>query len=250
MTSTASPLQLRLLTRTTSRRRHITLAHLAIASWTGRDLLSMELRLAELEALGIPRPPGLPVLYRIAAHRGVTASRIEVVGEHTTGEAEFVLLRLDGHVWVGVGSDHTDRLTEVQSAAMAKQACEKPICAGFWLLDDVVDHWDTLRLRSFVENEDGERHAYQDGGVNSMLAPHELLGCWAACDKAPEPALLFCGTLPTIGPLRGASRFALELEDPVLDRRLSHAYDVIVLPPHMTPRDSARQAEGNAPSRS
>ena len=41
---------------------------------------------------------------------------------------------------------------------------------------------------------------------------------------------MFCGTLAAIGGIRPASRFEVELEDPVLGRTLRHAYDIEVLP--------------------
>ncbi len=44
-------------------------------------------------------------------------------------------------------------------------------------------------------------------------------------------AAMFCGTMPAIGAhpvLR--SRFEMELDDPVLGRKITHAYDVDVLP--------------------
>jgi hypothetical protein len=42
--------------------------------------------------------------------------------------------------------------------------------------------------------------------------------------------VMFCGTLGAIGGIRPASRFEMELEDPVLGRTLRHAYAVDVLP--------------------
>ena len=41
---------------------------------------------------------------------------------------------------------------------------------------------------------------------------------------------MFSGTLPAIGGLRPAQRFAFELEDPVLGRRLRHEYSIHTLP--------------------
>jgi hypothetical protein len=43
-------------------------------------------------------------------------------------------------------------------------------------------------------------------------------------------AAMFCGTLAAKGGIRGAQRFAMELEDPVLKRKLTHEYRVEVLP--------------------
>ena len=41
---------------------------------------------------------------------------------------------------------------------------------------------------------------------------------------------MFCGTLPALGAIRPSSRFEMEIEDPVLGRKLAHAYDVEALP--------------------
>ena len=41
---------------------------------------------------------------------------------------------------------------------------------------------------------------------------------------------MFCGTLGAKGGIRPATRFEMELHDPVLDRRMNHAYDIIDLP--------------------
>lgn len=234
MTRTIQPaLQLCLLSAPHTDERELVLSQAVIASWTGRDRAGMEGRLAELEALGIPRPPMLPILYRIAAARVTTAARIEVCGERTTGEVEFVLLKTDGCFWVGVGSDHTDRSVEGQDVALSKQVCDKPVCSAFWALDEVEDHWDSLRLRSFVTDADGSRKPYQDGSVTAMLPPNELLARLADLGAVADDGVLFCGTLPTIGPIRPASRFEIELEDPVLKRRLSCGYDVLMLPSHL-----------------
>jgi hypothetical protein len=42
--------------------------------------------------------------------------------------------------------------------------------------------------------------------------------------------VMYCGTLAAIGGIRPASRFEMELEDPVLGRALKFAYDIRVLP--------------------
>jgi len=42
--------------------------------------------------------------------------------------------------------------------------------------------------------------------------------------------VMLCGTLGAIGGIRPAARFEMVLEDPVLARSMSHAYDIEVLP--------------------
>ncbi len=230
---TPAPLPLRLHSAGRSEVRSTTPGQLVLASWTGRHRPAMEARLLELEALGVARPPSMPVFYRAAAARVTTAAHIEVVGDATTGEVEFVLARLDGRLWVGVGSDHTDRELEARGAALAKQVCEKPVCADFWSFDELLDHWDRLILRSFAV-QGHERPIYQEGAVSALLPPVELLARWThRTDALPDDAFMFCGTLPTVGPLRASSRFEFELEDPVLGRRLAHGYEVRTLPLHL-----------------
>jgi hypothetical protein len=80
-----------------------------IAGWTGRDPAARDKHIAELEAIGIARPASTPIYYRVAARRLTTADSIEVSGSETSGEVEFVLIGWEGRIFVGVGSDHTDR---------------------------------------------------------------------------------------------------------------------------------------------
>lgn len=208
---------------------------LVIASWTGRNRAATESRIAELESLGIPRPPKVPMLYRVASTRASTSNVIEVLGERTSGEVEFVLLSVGNDLWVGVGSDHTDREAEASNAALSKQLCEKPISMKFWAFEDVHSHWDSLHLRSYITEADGTRSLYQQGSVTSMLPPSDLVKLRDSALKRESSGarLMFCGTLPTVGPIRHASRFEIELEDTFLDRRLSHVYDIKVLPAHL-----------------
>jgi hypothetical protein len=42
--------------------------------------------------------------------------------------------------------------------------------------------------------------------------------------------MMFCGTLAAKGGIRPAPRFTFELEDPVLERKISHSYAIETLP--------------------
>lgn len=213
---------------TTTRPTAISMA--IIAGWTGRDKVAMEKHIVELEALGVARPATTPIYYRVAATRLTTAGRIEVAGGESSGEVEFILANIDKRLWLGVGSDHTDRKIETINVTASKQMCEKPVSADLWPFDEVSGHWDKLRLRSFVF-EAGQQTLYQEGPVTTMQDPLELIAGYSAGQgKLPDGALMFCGTLAAKGGIRPAPRFALELEDPVLGRKIAHAYDVVSLP--------------------
>lgn len=201
-----------------------------IAGWTARDVAAMEHHIVELEAIGVPRPKRTPMYYRVGARRITTAGRIEAVGGNSSGEVEFVIFHAHGRLWIGVGSDHTDRKVETYGITVSKQMCDKPVAPQLWPLAEVEAHWDRLQLRSQVRI-DGQLHPYQEGGVASMLHPRELISLYER-DHGPfvEGSLMFCGTLAAIGGIRPAQRFEFTLIDPVLDRRIGHGYDMAILP--------------------
>jgi hypothetical protein len=207
--------------------KEVTIHEAVIAGWTGRDRAALEKHISELEELGVKRPTSTPIFYRVAASRITTHGEIEVSDLSSSGEVEFVLLQQDGRLWIGIGSDHTDREVETYNVTVSKQMCDKPIGPVFWDYADVKGHWDQLILRSYIF-EGGERVLYQEGSVTAMLSPQDLLARHGA--EFSEGSLMFCGTLAARGGIRRSSRFEFSLEDPVKGRSLNHAYDLIELP--------------------
>lgn len=202
---------------------------LVIAGWTGRDPVARDKHIAELEKLGVARPASTPIYYRVAASRLSTRAHIQVSGGDSSGEVEFFLTRIDGRLYVGVGSDHTDRKVETYNVTVSKQMCDKPIAPELWAFDDVVAHWDQLVLRSCA-TINGTRELYQEGNLSGMLAPAELIERGFGPSGLPEQLAIFGGTFAAKGGIRPASRFEYELLDPVLGRSIKHGYDVHVLP--------------------
>jgi hypothetical protein len=200
-----------------------------IAGWTGRDPVARDKHIAELEAIGIARPASTPIYYRVAACRLTTADRIEVCGSDSSGEVEFVLIGWQGRIFVGLGSDHTDRKVESYSVTVSKQMCDKPIATVLWELEDVEPHWDRMILRSFAWIK-GERVLYQEGTLDAMLPVRKLIEGGFGKAGLPDGCAMFGGTFAAKGGIRPASRFEYELEDPVLKRTIRHAYDVVELP--------------------
>lgn len=75
-----------------------------------------------------------------------------------------------------------------------------------------------------------------EGALASVLAPQDLVRAYVSelgddtATALPEGTVMFMGALIAIGGIRPASRFEMELSDPVLGRTLLHAYEVRVLP--------------------
>jgi len=202
-----------------------------IAGWTARSRAAIDEHIAELKEIGVAPPKRTPMFYRVAASRLTTADRIEAIGSASSGEVEFFLVNIDGDLWVGAGSDHTDREAEAVGITLSKQLCDKPVATSLWRLNDVAPHWDRLELTAHATIA-GNRVRYQHGPVAGMLAPTDLLEIFAKEDAEGgfgPGDLMMCGTLPAEGGVRPASRFEFELTDPVLDRRIAHAYDIAEL---------------------
>ncbi len=200
-----------------------------IAGWTGRDPVARDKHIAELEAIGIARPATTPIYYRCSARRLTTEDSIEVCGNESSGEVEFVLIGWQGRTFVGLGSDHTDRKVESYSVTVSKQMCDKPVAPTLWELEDVIGHWDKMILRSWAWI-DGKREPYQEGTLDAMLPVDVLIRKGFDTSKLPDGCAMFGGTFAAKGGIRPAGRFEYELEDPVLKRTIQHAYDVITLP--------------------
>lgn len=206
----------------------IAVTQLVIAGWTGRDPVARDRHIAELEALGIPRPASAPIYYPLAASRLTTASVIEASGGDSSGEVEFVLLRAGGRLLVGVGSDHTDRKAETYSVTLSKQLCDHPMAPELWTFEDVAGHWDEIILRSYA-TIGGERVLYQEGTLSAMLPPGDLIAAGFG-NELPDGAVMFGGTFAAKGGIRPADRFEFEIVDPVLGRSIQHGYSIVTLP--------------------
>lgn len=206
---------------------------LAIAGWAGRDQAGVRHHIDELAELGVKPPSTTPLFYRASTQLLTQAESVEMLGGEGSGEAEVCLVSdSDGRLWVTLASDHTDRKLEAVGVAESKQLCAKPIATQAWALEEVREHWDSLELESRIE-ENGEVVAYQKGTLAELLDVDTLLAKLPAALKQGEflapNTLLLCGTVPAIGGIRPSPRFSMTLNDPVLNRRLSHSYSVIEL---------------------
>lgn len=202
-----------------------------IAGWTGRDPDAVEAHIRELEELGVSRSGNVPVFYRVSAGLLTTASSIEVLGGGSSGEIEAVLYIMEDGLWIGVGSDHTDRDVEARlNVAASKQICPKPVSTEIWRYDDVKDHWRDIILRSYITTPEGRR-LYQEGKVSALLDPVELIEKYAKLEGAPgRGTAMFCGTFAVEGGPESSDLFEVEMEDPVMNRTLRHAYSIRTLP--------------------
>jgi hypothetical protein len=171
----------------------------------------------------------VPLFYRIGNGQLSQTTRLQVLGPDSSGEVEPVVVSLADGLWVTLGSDHTDRKAEAAGVALSKQLCAKVVGTQLWRYDEVAPHWDSLILRAWA-TIDGQRLLYQEGAVAALRSPADLMQRYSNQPTLAPGSLMFGGTLGAIGGVRPGTRFEMELEDPVLGRRMGHAYDIEVLP--------------------
>lgn len=211
-------------------RERVKIVKAVIGGWTARDQAGLQHHIEELAKIGVPRPAKTPLFYRVGARRLTTDGVIEALDDGSSGEVEYVMLKHRGRLWVGGGSDHTDRKVETQGISVAKQVCDKPIAPVFWPYDEVADHWEQIELSAEIVTN-GKQELYQKGVVASLLAPEKLLELYRQDEgEMADGTLLFGGTMAAIGGVRPADRFIFTVRDPVLGREIKHGYDIKVLP--------------------
>lgn len=203
--------------------------HLIIAGWTGRNQDAVEKHIRELEAIGVKRPSSTPIYYRVGASLLTSAINIEVIGSASSGEVEPVIYRLDGELWVGLGSDHTDREAETVGVTLSKQLCPKPVGDMLWRFADVQDRWDDLEISSHVVESSGRR-LYQKGTLSLMRRPEWLIDDATGNAGLPDGSAMFCGTLAVHGGITPSTTFEMSLRDPKSGESLQWQYTTTNLP--------------------
>ena len=209
---------------------------LVIAGWAGRDAAGIQAHIEELAAIGVTPPSKTPLFYRLSAELLTQSTSVKMLGTHSSGEVECVLIGSTVGRLVTIGSDHTDRQVEAYGVAVSKQVCAKPLGTDAWLYADVQPHWDKLIMQSWFVDADGVRRDYQSGSVDGLLSPDDLTQRFTSenGDKVPlSRSAMYGGTLAVHGSMAEmttGSRFEIELFDPVLQRQLRHSYSVEALP--------------------
>lgn len=198
------------------------------AGYVGKNQEEVRRHIAELAAKGIPGPAATPTLYPVVANVLTTTDEIEVYGDKSSGEVEYVLLvKRPGEVYVGLGSDHTDRFLEEVDIPRAKQICPNILSPVVWPLEEVTAHWDEIVMGSTVTCN-GEACRYQEGALGLLLNPVELMAFVE--DKLGatlQEMVIFSGTMGMLGgEFLYGERFSAELIDNHLDRRLAIDYRV------------------------
>jgi len=201
------------------------------AGFVGRDREAVRRHIEELKKEGVPAPEEAPTLYPVASYLITMEDVLEVVDESTSGEAEFVLLLENGKMYVGAGSDHTDRKLEASSIIKAKQICPNVLSSVVWPYEEVKEVWDALVLRSWVE-KGGQRILYQETKLASIMSAEDILSFVRSKlkDGDLEGMVIYSGTVSALGgEVIYGEGFEVELHNPRANDSLWCKYKVTLL---------------------
>jgi len=198
--------------------------------YAGRSMEKTMAHIRELEEhLGVPAPKKIPTIFQMSVQNLTQDRDLWFVGENTCGEVEYMILTQGDRLYIGIGSDHTDRKLESVSVPKAKQVALKPIGRDIWDYEDVKDHWDGIRLRSY-QTVGGKESLYQDGSLADILPVEFLLNELKTRIGNVSHSVIFSGTVPALDGFRYGDNFRCEMIDDVLGRKLTLDYNIHVIP--------------------
>lgn len=203
-------------------RARVANARVVVGGYTGRDEEAVRHHIGELARIGVAPPEAVPEFYPIPEGSLTFSDEVEVDSGHTSGEVEPVLIRMNGELYLGLGSDHTDRQVEADvSVAASKAACPKPLSTTALRCSakELDDLWDDIELGCEV---DGVQ--YQRGWAASLRPLTETLALFEQRTGATEADLvLYGGTVPLLsGQFVCGDRWEMTLTTPQQKMELAY----------------------------
>ena len=94
--------------------------------YAGRNITKTMEHIKELEEqLGVPAPKKIPTIFQMSNMLLTQDPDIDFVGNDSCGEVEYIIITQGDEVYIGLGSDHTDRKLESSSVPKAKHSIDK-----------------------------------------------------------------------------------------------------------------------------
>ncbi|MBS7525280.1 DUF2848 family protein [Fusibacter paucivorans] len=203
---------------------------LLVIGYAGRNIEKTMEHIKELEEqLNVPAPKRIPTIFECSHECLTQAETIKFSGAQTSGEVEYVMVLIEGVLYIGLGSDHTDRGLESVSVPKSKQVCPKPISKTIWPFEELKDHWDQIRLVSY-QSVDGKEVMYQDGTLADILPADKILNEINERVGNIQNSIIYSGTVPLINGFVYGDVFKCEMIDDVLKRKIELVYDIDIIP--------------------
>ena len=117
-----SKMKFLLMTKDGAQEKEINYDQVFAIGYAGRNMEKTMEHIRELEEqLGVPAPKKIPTIFQCGTYLLTQEKDLHFIGEKTCGEVEYVMVVTGGKLYIGLGSDHTDRELEGMSVPKAKQ---------------------------------------------------------------------------------------------------------------------------------
>lgn len=200
-----------------------------IIGYSGRDLNKTQMHIDELEKeLGVAPPKYIPTIFECSKEIVTQNKKLKFIGDRTSGECEYVIIKNNNNIYISLGSDHTDRKLESVSVPKSKQVCLKPIANEVWEYEKIKSHWDQIELKSFVTIND-EESEYQLGSLADILPVERILEELEKRVDSINNSIIFSGTVPLVSSFKYGEKFRVEMIDNVLGNKIHFSYDIDVI---------------------
>lgn len=202
------------------------LARVIVVGYSGSNREKIMEHIHELEEqLGVPAPKRIPTIFECSREVLSFEEEINFIGEMTSGEVEYLIIKHKGDIFIGIGSDHTDRKLESVSVLKSKQVCPKPLSNSLWRYKDIREHWNEIEVQSY-QTIGGERFIYQSGKLSDILPVEKIIEELESRVGDVENSIIFSGTVPLVSGFKYGDVFEGYLIDKKLNTSLSIKYNV------------------------
>lgn len=200
-----------------------------IVGYSGRDIEKTKEHIDELEReLGVKPPSKIPTIFECSKENVTQDEDLKFVGQKTSGEAEYVILKDKDEIYITIGSDHTDRALESISIYKSKQVALKPIGKEVWKFNDIKEHFDEIKLNS-KQVINGKEVEYQKGKLKDILPVETIIEELTKRVGNIDNAIIFSGTVPLHDGFKFGEKFLAEMIDEKLNRKLRLEYNIEII---------------------
>ena len=197
-----------------------------VVGYSGSNKEKTMAHIKELEEqLNVAPPKKIPTVFEVSKELLTQDKDLVFVDDMTSGECEYIIMIKDGTIYIGLGSDHSDRRLEALSVPKAKQICLKPISKDFWKYDEIREHFKKIKLNSKIDAEN-----YQMGTLADIMSVEDILKELEDRIGPMDNVIIYSGTVPLVKGYTYGKNFYLELVDEILNRKISFDYNIIVVP--------------------
>ena len=167
------------------------LNRLLIVGYSGSNIEKIKEHIKELkEHLGVPEPKRIPTIFECSRELLTTEKNIKFIGDMTSGEVEYLIIKHSNEIYIGIGSDHTDRKLESISVPKAKQ----------------------IEAESY-QNIDRKKVLYQKGKLSEILPVEKIISELENRVGNIEDSVIFSGTVPLASTFKYGNEFICKIFD-------------------------------------